>query len=62
MPKSVLCYVQDKGQYFVLETYFTQSPFPNKETDSGARPPSLTKTLTYSSNLENWSCFLVKKN
>ena len=28
MPKSVLIYVLDKGQYFDLETVFTQSCFP----------------------------------
>ena len=31
-PKSVLGYVLDKGQYFHLETSFTQSCFPNKNT------------------------------
>ena len=30
MPKSVLCYVLDKGQYFDPETYFAQSCYPNK--------------------------------
>ena len=34
MPKSVLRYDLDKGQYFDLETSSTQSCFPNKETDS----------------------------
>ena len=34
MPKSVLYYVLDKGQYFDLESVFTHSCFPNKETES----------------------------
>ena len=33
MPKSVHHYVLYKGQYFDPETSFTQSCFPNKETD-----------------------------
>ena len=37
LPKSVLRYVLDKGQYFDLETSFTQSCFPNKETGSQCR-------------------------
>ena len=31
MPKSVLPYELDKGQYFDPETSFTQSCFPNKK-------------------------------
>ena len=31
--KSVLRYVLDKGQYFDLETSFTQSSFPYEEID-----------------------------
>ena len=34
VPKFVLRYVLDKGQYFDLESVFTHSCFPNKETDS----------------------------
>ena len=34
MPKSVLRYDMGKGQYFDLETSFTQFSFPNKETVS----------------------------
>ena len=37
MPKSVLCYFLDKGQYFNLESVFTQSCFPNKDTNSRKR-------------------------
>ena len=33
MPKSILRYELDKGQYFDLETTFTQSCFSNKKTD-----------------------------
>ena len=37
MPKSVLCYELDKGQYFDPETSFTQSCFPNKKADGDER-------------------------
>ena len=33
MPKSVLRYELDKGQYFDPETSYTQSCFPNKKID-----------------------------
>ena len=33
IPKSVLHYVLDKGQFFYPETSFTQSYFQNKKTD-----------------------------
>ena len=33
MPKSVLCYELNKGQYFDPEISFNQSCFPNKETN-----------------------------
>ena len=53
MPKYVLYYVLDKGQYFDLESVYTHSCFPNKETDSCWR---VFFFFFYSNNLYSKAC------